>query len=109
MPTYHYRCTDCGHEFDQVQRFSDDALTICPSCNGTIRRVFHPAGVVFKGSGWYVTDSRPSDTKKAEKPAAKAEGETSGGSDGAKPETKTEKKDPAPAVKSAESKAPAGA
>jgi putative FmdB family regulatory protein len=58
MPTYAYRCSDCGHEFDQFQRFSDDPLTECPACQGRVRRVLHPVGVVFKGSGWYVTDSR---------------------------------------------------
>jgi putative FmdB family regulatory protein len=60
MPTYRYRCADCGNEFDQYQKFSEDPLTECPSCAGRIRRVIQPVGVVFKGSGWYVTDSRPS-------------------------------------------------
>ena len=58
MPTYAYRCADCGHEFDAFQKFSDDPLTECPNCGGTIRRVFQPVGVVFKGSGWYINDSR---------------------------------------------------
>jgi putative FmdB family regulatory protein len=58
MPTYSYRCSTCGHEFDQFQRFSDDPLTECPECQGRIRRVLHPVGVVFRGSGWYTTDSR---------------------------------------------------
>lgn len=58
MPTYSYRCTACGHRFDQFQRFSDDPLTECPECHGFVKRVLHPVGVVFKGSGWYITDSR---------------------------------------------------
>jgi len=62
MPTYRYRCSDCGNEFDQYQKFTDEPLTTCPSCDGRIRRVIQPVGVVFKGSGWYVTDSRPSTT-----------------------------------------------
>jgi putative FmdB family regulatory protein len=60
MPTYRYRCSDCGNEFDQYQKFADEPLTVCPACDGAIRRVIQPVGVVFKGSGWYVTDSRPS-------------------------------------------------
>jgi len=58
MPTYHYRCASCSHEFDQHQRFAEDALTVCPVCSGSIRRVIHNVGVVFKGSGWYITDNR---------------------------------------------------
>jgi putative FmdB family regulatory protein len=63
MPTYHYRCSDCGHSFDFFQKFADDPLTVCPECNGAIRRVVQPVGIVFKGSGWYVNDSR--DSKKS--------------------------------------------
>ena len=63
MPTYHYRCSDCGHSFDFFQKFAEDPLTECPECGGPIRRVPQPVGIVFKGSGWYVTDSR--DSKKA--------------------------------------------
>ncbi|MCB9418791.1 MAG: FmdB family transcriptional regulator [Ardenticatenaceae bacterium] len=58
MPIYSYRCNDCGYEFDQRQRMSDDPLTICPVCEGSIRRVVTSVGVVFKGSGFYVTDNR---------------------------------------------------
>jgi putative FmdB family regulatory protein len=60
MPTYSYRCTACGHQFDQFQRFSDDPLRVCPACEGALKKVLHPVGVVFKGSGWYITDSRKS-------------------------------------------------
>lgn len=60
MPTYHYRCSECGHSFDFFQKFADDPLTECPECSGPIRRVPQPVGIVFKGSGWYVNDSRES-------------------------------------------------
>jgi putative FmdB family regulatory protein len=58
MPTYQYRCTECGEDLDAVQKFSDPALTTCPTCGGQLRKVFNPVGVVFKGSGFYRTDSR---------------------------------------------------
>ena len=65
MPTYQYVCTECGHAFDQVQKFSDDALTHCPVCDGRLRKVFNAVGVVFKGSGFYRTDSRSTSTSGA--------------------------------------------
>lgn len=58
MPTYQYACTACDHRFEAVQAFSDDALTECPSCGGKLRKVFSSVGIVFKGSGFYRTDSR---------------------------------------------------
>ncbi|WP_372728090.1 FmdB family zinc ribbon protein [Nocardioides sp.] len=58
MPTYQYACTECGHAFEQFQSFSDDALVHCPECNGRLRKIFNAVGVVFKGSGFYRTDSR---------------------------------------------------
>ena len=58
MPTYQYACTECGHAFEQFQSFTDDALTACPVCEGRLRKVFNAVGVVFKGSGFYRTDSR---------------------------------------------------
>ncbi|MEW1949298.1 FmdB family zinc ribbon protein [Pseudarthrobacter sp902506025] len=60
MPTYAYACKDCGHAFDIVQSFSDSSLTSCPECEGTLRKKFNSVGVVFKGSGFYRTDSRVS-------------------------------------------------
>ena len=73
MPTYHYRCSDCGHSFDFFQRFADDPLTECPECGGPIRRVPQPVGIVFKGSGWYVNDSR--DSKKSTAASSDGAGE----------------------------------
>ena len=58
MPTYAYACTSCGHTFDAVQSFSDDALTECPECGGTLRKQYGSIGVTFNGSGFYRTDSR---------------------------------------------------
>lgn len=60
MPTYEYVCDSCGHRFDVRQSFSDDPIRECPVCSGGVRRVVYPSGVIFKGSGWYVTDSRKS-------------------------------------------------
>ena len=60
MPTYSYACTECGNRFDAVQAFSDAALTTCAECNGRLRKLFGNVGVVFKGSGFYRTDSRES-------------------------------------------------
>ena len=58
MPTYQYRCTACDHRFEAVQSFSDASLTTCPACSGALRKVFSSVGIVFKGSGFYRTDSR---------------------------------------------------
>ncbi len=60
VPTYSYACTECDNRFDEVQAFSDDALTVCPQCNGRLRKLFGKVGVVFKGSGFYRNDSRDS-------------------------------------------------
>jgi putative FmdB family regulatory protein len=58
VPTYQYACTECGEQLEVVQKFTDDALTVCPACDGRLRKVFSAVGVVFKGSGFYRTDSR---------------------------------------------------
>ncbi|MDF2561116.1 MAG: FmdB family transcriptional regulator [Microbacterium sp.] len=58
MPTYAYACTSCGHKFDAVQSFADDALTVCPECGGQLRKQYGSIGVTFNGSGFYRTDSR---------------------------------------------------
>ena len=74
MPTYSYRCTECGHAFDIHQAFTDDALTVCPTCGGVLRKVFSPVGVTFSGSGFYRTDSRSES-----KPSGSASGSSSSG------------------------------
>ena len=73
MPTYQYQCTECGAALEVIQSFSDDALTECPECSGRLRKVFNAVGVVFKGSGFYRTDSRAasSSSEPASKPSAK--------------------------------------
>jgi putative FmdB family regulatory protein len=58
VPTYQYACTECGEQLEVVQKFSDNPLTVCPACEGRLRKVFSPVGIVFKGSGFYRTDSR---------------------------------------------------
>ncbi|MDW8327048.1 MAG: FmdB family zinc ribbon protein [Anaerolineales bacterium] len=62
MPTYAYRCTSCGVEFERFQKFTDKPLTRCPECRGKVNRVPQAAGIVFKGSGWYIKDSKASTT-----------------------------------------------
>jgi len=62
VPTYQYACTECGERTEVVQKFTDDALTTCATCGGKLRKVYSPVGIVFKGSGFYRTDSRKSST-----------------------------------------------
>lgn len=82
MPTYAYRCAECGHSFDIYQQFSDDALTVCPECGGTLRKVFGSLGVTFNGSGFYRTDSRAasSGSTGSASSASSSSGNGSGGS-----------------------------
>ncbi|MFE8962968.1 FmdB family zinc ribbon protein [Streptomyces iakyrus] len=70
MPTYQYQCTACGEGLEAVQKFTDDALTECPSCQGRLKKVFSAVGIVFKGSGFYRNDSRGSSSSSS--PAAKS-------------------------------------
>ncbi len=81
MPTYQYACTECGHAFEQFQSFSEDALTVCPECDGRLRKLFNAVGVVFKGSGFYRTDSRSSSSSAT--PAASSSGSSSDSSSSA--------------------------
>jgi putative FmdB family regulatory protein len=69
VPTYQYTCTECGEPVEAVQKFSDAPLTVCAACGGRLRKVFSPVGIVFKGSGFYRTDSRNGASASA--PAAK--------------------------------------
>ena len=99
MPTYQYACTECGHAFEQFQSFTDDALTVCPECQGRLRKVFNAVGVVFKGSGFYRTDSRTGADKVGSSGNGSSNGSTgssSGGSSektGDKPEKSSQKAD----------------
>ena len=107
MPTYVYACDSCGAQFEQFQSFKDEPLRTCPSCASAVRRVFQPVGIVFKGSGWYITDSRKSSS------ATVASDDTS-----TKADTKTDKpasteapakSEPASETKSASESKPAAA
>jgi putative FmdB family regulatory protein len=83
MPTYSYRCRDCGTAFDTQQSFTDDALTVCPTCGGDLRKVFSAVGVTFNGSGFYRTDSRAKpDSGKAAARASSGSGSSESGSSG---------------------------
>jgi putative FmdB family regulatory protein len=109
VPTYQYTCTECGEPVEVVQKFTDEPLTVCSACGGRLRKVFSPVGIVFKGSGFYRTDSRkgasvlPADkSEKSEKPEkstsdAGAASSSSNGSDSA-----SNGKETKPAVKKAE-------
>lgn len=79
MPTYEYECTSCGQHIEVFQRISEDPLTTCGVCGGKLRKVFHPAGIVFKGSGFYATDSR-SAPKSSGSEKQKADSTSSSGS-----------------------------
>ncbi|MBX6771451.1 MAG: zinc ribbon domain-containing protein [Chloroflexi bacterium] len=63
MPLYEYACTRCRAHFEVRQRITDDPVTVCPTCGGPTRRVLHPVGIIFKGSGFYITDSRRSESR----------------------------------------------
>jgi putative FmdB family regulatory protein len=88
VPTYQYACTECSHQLEAVQAFTDDPLVECPSCAGRLRKVFSAVGIVFKGSGFYRTDSRSGSTdssgKSAEKPKSGANGSSGAGESAAK-------------------------
>jgi putative FmdB family regulatory protein len=88
VPTYSYACTECGDRFDVVQAFTDDALTTCKQCSGRLRKLFNSVGVVFKGSGFYRTDSRES-AKSPTNGSAKAT--SSSGTDGSSSSGSSEK------------------
>ena len=81
MPTYQYACTECGHSFEQFQSFSEDALTVCPECDGKLRKLFNAVGVVFKGSGFYRTDSRSTSSSSTPASTTASSSGSSSGSD----------------------------
>ncbi|SEA21499.1 putative regulatory protein, FmdB family [Bowdeniella nasicola] len=85
MPTYAYRCTNCAHEFEVHQSFSEDSLKTCEGCGGRLRKLFQPGAVMFKGSGFYRTDSRNSgsssvSSSKPAKPSTSSKPSSGGGS-----------------------------
>jgi putative FmdB family regulatory protein len=106
VPTYQYTCTDCGEPVEAVQKFTDDPLTVCAVCGGRLRKVFSPVGIVFKGSGFYRTDSRNSsvaaDAKKDKQPAESAKS-SNGSADKADKADKTAAKKSEPVSTSSKS------
>ncbi len=123
MPTYEYACLSCGIHVEVYQRFSEEPLTVCGVCGGPLRKVFHPAGILFKGSGFYATDSRAksesaADGERSEVSAGQksgsgspkadgvgaAEGGSSGGDAGASKGESTGKKDSTSGARSAKEK-----
>ncbi|MCW5253760.1 FmdB family zinc ribbon protein [Streptomyces sp. SHP 1-2] len=80
MPTYQYQCTECGEGLEAVQKFTDDALTECPNCEGRLKKVFSAVGIVFKGSGFYRNDSRGSSSSSSTATSKSSTGSSSGSS-----------------------------
>ena len=100
MPTYQYQCTECGEGLEAVQKFTDDALTVCPSCDGRLKKVFSAVGIVFKGSGFYRNDSRGSSSSSSPAPASKS----STGSSDSKSSTSSDSSSSAGSKSSSDSK-----
>jgi len=82
VPTYQYTCTDCGEPVEAVQKFTDDPLTVCAACGGRLRKVFSPVGIVFKGSGFYRTDSRNGSVAASDKKDKPSESKSTSDSNG---------------------------
>ena len=104
MPTYEYACKDCGEHLEVVQSFKDAALTECGRCGGSLRKVFSAAGIIFKGSGYYVNDSRP---KPADSGSSDSGSTSTSKSESSSSSTTTPSSTPAPPKKSGESSTPA--
>lgn len=92
MPTYEYACTECGQHIEVFQRLAEESLSICGACGGRLRKVFHPAGILFKGSGFYSTDSRAKKSKvgSSESSSSESKGSESKGSESKSAESKSE-------------------
>ncbi|MFC4609010.1 FmdB family zinc ribbon protein [Streptomyces maoxianensis] len=88
MPTYQYQCTECGEGLEAVQKFTDDALSVCPSCEGRLKKVFSAVGIVFKGSGFYRNDSRGSSSSSSPATASGAKAPDSKSSESKSSESK---------------------
>lgn len=82
MPTYSYACTACEHHFDTVQKFTEPSLTDCPECSGRLRKLFSSVGIVFKGSGFYRTDSRSTSSAQSSSEESSSNGKSEPGSNG---------------------------
>ncbi|MEU3990706.1 FmdB family transcriptional regulator [Streptomyces platensis] len=100
MPTYQYQCTECGEGLEAVQKFTDDALTECPACNGRLKKVFSAVGIVFKGSGFYRNDSRGSSSSSSPAKSAATSGTTSSSDSSSSSSGSSDSKSSAPAAAS---------
>ena len=115
MPIYEYQCTSCGHRFEFFRSIKDAPLSICPNCQGALRKLLSPAGLIFKGAGWYKTDSRTTPSEKTSNEQAPTNGDKkgdAGASDTAKPSAdsaSTTSGEPSNPSKPNESKASSGA
>lgn len=112
VPIYDYRCDACGHAFSAVQSYQDETLDACPQCSARPRKLMSSPAIVFKGSGWYKTDSRrgSSDAKADAKAEGKSEGTSGGKADGkseGKSEGKADPGTPKPAAAEAKAEKPA--
>jgi putative FmdB family regulatory protein len=103
VPTYQYTCTECGEPLETVQKFSDEPLTVCPACGGRLRKVFSPVGIVFKGSGFYRTDSRKSAAAAAPATSTSTSTSDSGSSNGSADKSADTKAEPAKKTEPAKS------
>ena len=93
MPTYQYTCTECGEPLEAVQKFTDAPLTVCPACGGRLRKVFSAVGIVFKGSGFYRTDSRNGASATAPAASSTTSDSDSGSSNGSSDKAADKKPD----------------
>ena len=109
MPTYSYACTECADRFDVVQAFTDDALTTCEKCSGRLRKLFSSVGVVFKGSGFYRTDSRESGKKSTSSTNGSSSSESGTSSGSSESKSSSSAKSPRKSDKSSSSSTPATA
>ncbi|MEV8228752.1 FmdB family zinc ribbon protein [Streptomyces sp. NPDC079167] len=105
MPTYQYQCTECGEGLEAVQKFTDDALTVCPNCEGRLKKVFSAVGIVFKGSGFYRNDSRGSSSSSTPATSSAKTSDSSAGSASGSSSAKSDAKPAASAASSTSSSA----
>jgi len=100
MPTYEYKCEECGVVFQRFQHFSEEPLKTCPECAGAVHRVIHPVGIIFKGKGFYVTDNKGNTSSLM--PKAEPKGENGDGSAEAKEKDAPAKSEPSKAAKASD-------
>lgn len=100
MPLYEYRCRNCDHQFEVQQSFSDDPLTVCPECQGELRKVFNPVGISFKGSGFYKNDSRGSSSTSSTGTSSGTDSTTTSSSSDSSSSGSGSSKEPSPSTSS---------